>query len=165
MDEKAALKPDEIQLALAEKRVSIRESLYSMEQETEQRLRQTLDEVHDKILATSDDISRIVTKPFHKVQEQLAKVPESLRTQPAKTLFIAASVGAAVGFAMGRRGRHRRLLTRALLANEEPRVIHKTTWSAETKRAVNRGFLAGIAVEVAHQILLSSIFSLMRRRN
>lgn len=166
MDEKNALKVDEIQAALAEKRLSLRESLSTMEQEAQYRVRQTLGQVQDKILNTTDDITRVVSRPFEKVQEQIGKVPEILRSKPVKTLAIVGAVGVAAGFMVGRRGRHRQLVTRALLATAHPaRVEPIPTYVAEPRRAPARGFFATIAVEAAHQILLNSVFSLLRRRS
>ncbi len=165
MDEKNSLakSPEQIQLALAEKRLSLRESLVSMEKEAEKRVMDTMDHVQKRITEASDEISQTLTKPFHTVQEKLQKVPDTLRSKPIQTLLATVALGAAVGFAAGRRSKRRYQVQLALPASGNPYQEALAVHSMQKAQA-SRGFMSSIVVEVSRQILLNALMSLARRQ-
>jgi hypothetical protein len=165
MDEKNSLgkSPEQIQLALAEKRLSLRESLIYIEGEAEKRVMATMDHVQQRITEASDEISRTLTKPFHSVQEKLQKVPDTLRSKPIQTLLATAALGAGLGFAAGRRSKRRYQMQLALPASGNPYQEALSVHSRQ-KALASRGFWSSIVVEASRQILLNALMSLTRRQ-
>jgi ElaB/YqjD/DUF883 family membrane-anchored ribosome-binding protein len=167
MVEKSAVSTTEIQQALADKRASLRENIYHMEKEVEKKVLDTVDQVQHKVLAATDVVTQKVTRPVYAVQEKIESVPRALHSAPMKTLLTAAAVGVTLGFLIGRRGRHRHHMTRALLATAAPQAIQKINKvknPVEKKTKLARGFFATIASEAAHQIFMNSLTGLLRRR-
>ncbi|HYX31802.1 MAG TPA: hypothetical protein VE954_01720 [Oligoflexus sp.] len=175
MDEKLAVNnTTELQEAMAAKRASLRENIYHLEKEAEKKVLDTLDQVQHKVLAATDQVTQQVTRPVHAMQEKIEAVqskiqsiPQALRTKPAKTLLAVAIVGVSLGFLIGRRGRHRHHMTRALLETRAPRpvAVQKTQKVLDKKSKLARGFFATVASEAAHQIFMNSLTSLIRRRS
>ncbi|WP_141734122.1 hypothetical protein [Oligoflexus tunisiensis] len=167
MDEKLAVNTSEIQEAMAAKRASLRENIYHLEKEAEKKVLDTLDQVQHKVLAATDEVTRKVTRPVHVVQEKIEGVPRALHSQPMKTLLTVAAVGVTLGFLIGRRGRHRHHMTRALLATASPRAVEKIKKpkkAVDKKTKLSRGFFASVASEAAHQIFMNSLTGFLRRR-
>jgi ElaB/YqjD/DUF883 family membrane-anchored ribosome-binding protein len=165
MAEKIDLNPSTLQQAMAEKRLSLSASLYDLEQEAGQRVRQSMDHIQRKIAMTSDEISRTVTKPIHKVQEALEKGSETLRSKPMQSALIIASAGIALGYVVGRRRQSRRAKTMALAAPVMLPPDSQYVTANQMRKTASRGFLAHLALEALHQIALSSVVQLMRRRS
>jgi ElaB/YqjD/DUF883 family membrane-anchored ribosome-binding protein len=167
MVEKSAVSSSEIQEALAAKRASLRENIYHLEKEAEKKVLDTLDQVQHKVLAATDAVTQKVTRPIYAAQEKIESVPRALHNAPMKTLLTVAAVGVTLGFLIGRRGRHRHHMTRALLATAAPKAIQKIKENkkpVEKKSKLARGFFATVASEAAHQIFMNSLTGLLRRR-
>ncbi len=167
MVEKSLVSSSEIQEAMAVKRASLRENIYHLEKEVEKKVLDTLDQVQHKVLAATDAVTQKVTRPVYAVQEKIQAVPRALHSAPVKTLLTVAVVGVSLGFFLGRRGRHRHHMTRALLATAAPKTAHKfqkLNKPVEKKTKLARGFFATIASEAAHQIFMNSLTGLLRRR-
>lgn len=168
MVEKSLVSTSEIQEAMAAKRASLRENIYHMEKEVEKKVLDTVDQVQHKVLAATDAVTQKVTRPVYAVQEKIEAVPRALHSAPMKTLLTVAAVGITLGFLIGRRGRHRHHMTRALLATAAPRAMQKIEKVrkpvVEKKSKLARGFFATIAMEAAHQLLMNSLTGVLRRR-
>lgn len=168
MVEKSLVSASEIQEAMAQKRASLRENIYHMEKEVEKKVLDTVDQVQHKVLAATDAVTQKVTRPVYAVQEKIEAVPRALHSAPVKTLLTVAAVGISLGFLLGRRGRHRHHMTRALLATAAPQALQKIQKVkkpvAPKKSKLARGFFATIATEAAHQLFMNSLSGLMRRR-
>jgi ElaB/YqjD/DUF883 family membrane-anchored ribosome-binding protein len=165
MDEKLAVNATELQAAMAAKRSSLRENISHLEKEVEQRVLQTVDQVQQRVLAATDDVTRKLTRPIHVMQEKIEAIPKALHSKPAKTLLAVAAVGLTLGYMLGRRGRQRYHMTRALLATAVPRPLENSQQGLAIKTNFQRGIFATLAMEAAHQILLNSITTYMRRRD
>lgn len=167
MVEKSAIGSTEIQEAMAARRASLRENLYQLEKEAEKKVLDTLDQVQHKVLAATDAVTQKVTRPVYAVQEKIESVPLALQSAPMKTLLTVAAVGISLGFLMGRRGRYRHHMTRALLATTAPEAVQKIQilkQPVEKESKLARGFFATVASEVAYQIFMNSLTGLLRRR-
>jgi ElaB/YqjD/DUF883 family membrane-anchored ribosome-binding protein len=165
MDEKLAVDAAELQAAMALKRSSLRENISHLEKEVEQKVLETVEQMQHKVLAATDELTRKLTRPMHVMQEKIDAIPKSLRSKPAKTLLTVAAVGLSLGYMLGRRGRHRYYMTRALSATMAPRVLENSQQGLATKANLTRGIFATLAMEAAHQILSNSLSTFMRRRN
>jgi hypothetical protein len=169
MVEKSAVSTTEIQEAMAAKRASLRENIYHLEKEAEKKVLDTLDQVQHKVLAATDAVTQKVTRPVYAIEEKIEAVPRALHSAPVKTLLAVAAVGVTLGFMIGRRGRHRHHMTRALLATTAPKVVQKfekkVKKPAEKKtKSLARGFFATVATEAAHQLFMNSLTGILRRR-
>jgi ElaB/YqjD/DUF883 family membrane-anchored ribosome-binding protein len=167
MVEKSAVSTTEIQEAMAAKRASLRENIYHLEKEAEKKVLDTLDQVQHKVLAATDALTQKVTRPVYAFQEKIESVPRALHSAPMKTLLTVAAVGVTLGFLIGRRGRHRHHMTRALLATAAPQAVQKfkkVKEPVEKKSKLARGFFATVASEAAHQIFMNSLTGMLRRR-
>jgi ElaB/YqjD/DUF883 family membrane-anchored ribosome-binding protein len=135
---------DELQEAMAEKRLSLRDSIFQLEQEAERRIRETMDHVQNRIKSASDEVNRTVTKPIHALQDTFERVPRALKSKPMQTLMVVASAGIALGFLMGRRGRNRNIMTRAVLTTDvstpETRLVipAPASWQASLSKPLTR---------------------------